>query len=762
MMTHLPPLIADLSLILVTAGLTTLIFKKIKQPVVLGYILAGFLVGPYNTLIPSVTGGEDVQTWSEIGVIFLLFSLGLEFSFKKLIKIGGSAGITAVVEIVIMIAVGFVAGKLMGWSSMDSLFLGAILSMSSTTIIIRAFDELGMKTKKFAGLVFGILIAEDLIAILLMVLLSTLAISKEFAGGELGAQLFKLLFFLIAWFVAGIFFIPTLLKRTRRLMNDETLLIVSLGLCLLMVVLSVNVGFSAALGAFVMGSIFAETTSVERIEHLIQPVKDLFGAIFFVSVGMMIDPSVLVDHAKPVIIVTLLTIFGKFFASASGAILSGQPLKQSVQAGLSLAQIGEFSFIIAALGVSLKVTSEFLYPITVAASVVTTLTTPFLIKNSEWFYFLIERKLPKRWINFLNRYSSGSQQIAAYSEWKGLIRSYFRNIAIQTVVIMGIILLSKELLYPLTLKLLGTGLGGTVAITLVTLLLVTAPLWALTVRKINSPAFTNLWMTRSINRTPLIGLELFRIALAMVLMGFLFETFFSTPVTLFITLPIIAVIILIFSKPLQTIYTRAEKRFITNLNEREHEKARYNAMAPWDAHMANFSVGPDMGFIGKSLMELGWREKYGVNIALIERGRQTVVSPNREEKLYPGDLIRVIGTDEQLAAFQELFVMNGTAEEENDRPEVVLKNIPVTERCALYNRSINSLTQQEKADILIVGLERNGERILNPDSGMLIEPDDVLWAIGTKERLRQFINANGSGNMEPATSEVRPGRVQDI
>jgi CPA2 family monovalent cation:H+ antiporter-2 len=377
-MTHLPHLITDLGLILAVAGITTLLFKKIKQPVVLGYIIAGLLVGPHVSLIPTVVDDEAIKTWSEIGVIFLLFSLGLEFSFKKLVKVGGSASITAVVEIVLMIAVGYGAGIFMGWSPMDSIFLGAILSMSSTTIIIRAFDELGVRTRKFAGLVFGILIVEDLVAILLLVLLSTLAVSQQFAGGELLMQLLKLAFFLILWFLAGIFFIPTFLKRTQKLMNDETMLIVSLALCLLMVVLAVAVGFSAALGAFIMGSILAETTQAERIEHLIKSVKDLFGAIFFVSVGMMIDPKVLIEYAGPVLIVTLLTITGKFLATAIGALLSGQSLKHSVQAGMSLAQIGEFSFIIASLGLSLKVTSAFLYPIAVAASAVTTFTTPFL------------------------------------------------------------------------------------------------------------------------------------------------------------------------------------------------------------------------------------------------------------------------------------------------------------------------------------------------------------------------------------------------
>ena len=359
-MIHLPVLIADLGLILAAAGVTTLLFKKIKQPLVLGYILAGVLVGPYIDFMPTVTDHKSITIWAEIGVIFLLFSLGLEFSFKKLVKVGGSASITAIVEVVFMLLIGFGVGKMLGWSTMDSIFLGGILSVSSTTIIIRAFEELGVKHKKFAGLVFGVLIVEDLVAILLLVLLSTLAVSQQFAGTEMLISILKLAFFLVLWFLGGIFLIPTFLKATKKLMNDETMLIVSLALCLVMVLLAVKVGFSPALGAFIMGSILAETTQAEKIEHLTKSVKDLFAAIFFVSVGMLIDPSILLEYALPIVAVTLATVLGKLISSTLGALLSGQPLKTSVQAGMSLAQIGEFSFIIATLGLTLKVTSDFL------------------------------------------------------------------------------------------------------------------------------------------------------------------------------------------------------------------------------------------------------------------------------------------------------------------------------------------------------------------------------------------------------------------
>ncbi|HYX34977.1 MAG TPA: cation:proton antiporter, partial [Oligoflexus sp.] len=393
-MVHLPALIQDLGIILITAAATTLIFKWLKQPVVLGYLIAGLLVGPHVSFVPTVVDTESVKVWAEIGVIFLLFGLGLEFSFKKLAKVGKSAGIAALFEIITMTSVGYLLGRALGWTTMDSLFLGAILSMSSTTIIIRAFDELGLKAKGFVSLVFGVLIVEDLAAILILVLLTIIASPNPVSGSEVLISTLRLGFFLLLWFVVGIYFVPGLMKRVKKHLSDETLLIVSIGLCLTMVIIATQVGFSPALGAFVMGSILAETKEGLRIEHLIVPVRDLFAAVFFVSVGMMIDPKILMENFGVVLLIIAVTIVGKLFGSGLGALLSGRSLRQSMQAGLSLAQIGEFSFLIAALGVSLKVTSDFLYPIVIAVSAVTTFTTPYMIKYSGPIVTWIERHIP--------------------------------------------------------------------------------------------------------------------------------------------------------------------------------------------------------------------------------------------------------------------------------------------------------------------------------------------------------------------------------
>lgn len=739
-MAHVPHLITDLGLILAVAGVTTLIFRKIRQPVVLGYIIAGFLVGPHVSLFPTVVDSEGIKTWSEIGVIFLLFSLGLEFSFRKLVKVGGAASVTAVVEVVLMIAIGFAAGQLMDWSVMDSIFLGAILSMSSTTIIIRAFDELGVRTKKFATLVFGILIVEDVVAILLLVLLSTLAVSQQFAGIELMMQMLKLTFFLILWFLAGIFFIPTFLKRTRNLMNDETMLVVCVAMCLLMVMLAVEVGFSAALGAFIMGSILAETTQAERIEHLVKSVKDLFAAIFFVSVGMMIDPRVLQEYALPLLIITLITIAGKFLTTTLGALLAGQSLKQAVQAGMSLAQIGEFSFIIASLGVSLNVTSAFLYPIAVAASAVTTFTTPFLIRQAAPFYSFLERRLPAKWVKTLNRYSSGTQQLSAFGEWRTLLNAYGVSLAVHSVLIIAIIFLSQEFLFPAVAEIVANEFTARLITVAITLLLMVPFIWALAIRRIARDAYRNLWLNRKLNRGPLIAIEIGRIAAAVLHVAFLINTFFSISVALVIAVAAMAAAILVFSHKLQQFYEKIEKRFLLNLNERDLQKNHTDVTA-WDVHLTDFEIQPEFPLAGKQLQELGLREQFGVNIAMIERGNLSIIVPDRYERMYPGDKISVIGTDEQLGRVKDLFEAGpgeypGTSV--RDR-EISLQNLTVTRDSRLFRKTIRKSGLREQARALVVGVERNGERILNPDSALTLDENDIVWIVCNKNQLERFL-----------------------
>lgn len=733
---HLPNLISDLGLILVTAAIAVILFRKLKQPLVLGYLVAGFLASSQFDFFPTVKDMDSVKVWAEIGVIFLLFSLGLEFSFKKLMKVGGTASITAITQIVGMVIIGYFIGQLMDWGKMNSLFLGVILSISSTTIILKTFDELGVKTQKFAGNVIGALIVQDILAILMMVMLSTVAVSQQFSGGELMQSVLKLIFFLTIWFVAGIFFIPTLLKKAKHLLTDEMLLIVSLALCLLMVLFAANVGFSPALGAFIMGSIIAETTQAEHIEHLVKPVKDLFGAVFFVSVGMLINPEMLVKYAVPVGFLTFAVILGQSFLSTIGALFSGQPLKQSIQTGMSLSQIGEFSFIIATLGMTLNVISDFLYPIIVAVSAITTFTTPFMVKFSTPFSIYLEKKLPRRWVKRIERYSANTEAIKSVSTWQIVLRAYLTQVVIHSIIIVAIISLSSKYILPLVQD---SRFGNAIA-ALITIVLLSPFLWALSLRRVATKQVQELMQVRKY-QGPIIVLVFFRIVLSLFYIGFILNTFFS-PIIAFIALVIAVVSYVLFPKKLHAFYNKIEGHFLKNYHGREIAKTnkRQNVLSPWDGHMANFNIALASNIIGKTLEELRIREHFGINIATIKRGTIIINIPSRSERLFPGDEISVIGTDEQVVAFKNYLDQN-----EIDLPEEVLEDEIILQQLELKNRicigkTIRESQIREKTQGIIVGIERNGKRILNPESHLILEADDTLWIAGDKKKIASFLS----------------------
>ncbi|MGO4770083.1 cation:proton antiporter [Flavobacterium sp. W22_SRS_FK3] len=730
---HLKPLISDLGLILMTAGIAVLLFKRMKQPLVLGYLIAGFLAGNHFDFFPSVSDLKSVEVWAEIGVIILLFSLGLEFSFKKLMKVGGTASITAITQIIFMVAVGYLAGQWMGWSKMDSIFLGVILSISSTTIILRTFEELGVKAQKFAGIVIGSLIVQDIVAILMMVLLSTIAVSQQFSGSELLMSVLKLIFFLTVWFVGGIFFIPTLLKKAKHLLTDEMLLIISLALCLTMVSFAANVGFSPALGAFIMGSIIAETTQAEHIEHLIKPVKDLFGAIFFVSVGMLIDPEMLYTHALPVAILTLVTIIGQSVSSTIGALISGQPLKQSVQTGMSLSQIGEFSFIIATLGMTLNVTSSFLYPVVVAVSAVTTFTTPFMVKYAVPFSDFLESKLPRKWVKNINRYSVNAQAIKSVSIWQKVVNAYIIQIVLHTIIIAAVILLSARFVAPLVAD---TRFGNTLA-ALITLITIAPFLWALSLRRVADEEVELLWAERKY-RGALLMLILIRMSIGLFFVGFLLNIFFS-PIVAFVALIIAIAAYQIFPKRLNEQYHKIENHFLKNLNDRENKKIdrRYANLMPWDGHMSFFDIGRESNLAGKTLEELRIREQMGINIAYIKRGDVTIPIPTKNERLFPGDEICIIGTDAQVTEFTKYLNQNETDDAKIvEESQIVLRQLEVFDE-QFMQKSIGQF--RTKTNGMVVGIERNGNRILNPESNIILEKNDIIWVVGDKKRMSQLM-----------------------
>lgn len=732
---HLYPLITDLGLILMTAGVSVLIFKKLKQPLVLGYLVAGFLAGNHFDLFPSITDTESINVWAEIGVIFLLFSLGLEFSFKKLMRVGGTASITASVQIIAMIFIGYLCGMALGWSTMNSMFLGAILSMSSTTIILRAFDELDVKGKKFAGIVFGALIVEDIVAILLMVLLSTIAVSQNFSGTDLFISAIKLVFFLVLWFLCGIFLVPTLLKKTKDLLTDETLLIVALALCLGMVILATKAGFSPALGAFIMGSIIAETTYAEKIEHLIKPVKDLFGAIFFVSVGMLINPLTLVEYAVPVLIITIVTIFGKTLFTAVGALLSGQPLKQSVQAGMSLAQIGEFSFIIATLGMNLGVTSTFLYPIVVAVSAVTTFTTPFMIKSSEKVYEKLDAILPHKMRLAIENYSHNSQSIKVTSSWQQFVKSNITQILINSVIAVAIILFSKFYLLPMV----SSNKFESLIAGLITLIAIMPFCYALGFKPFNEKILDSLSKEKKYT-APIFITRIFRIGIVIMFLILLLNIFFS-PLVSVISLFLIFALVSVNRKKIINQYLRLESHFLTNFNERDTaqnktEKQETLKLDFYDGHLTSFVISTLSILTGKTLEELKFRENIGINIVKIKRGDIIIYIPEKTQRLFPGDEISIVGTDEQVIKFAHYLKIN-EIETTSEYTNLVLQKF------TLYNpnfidKSIRESKLRELTKGLVICIDRPDCRILNPESDVVLRENDELWIAGESSLLNKY------------------------
>jgi CPA2 family monovalent cation:H+ antiporter-2 len=437
-MHHAIGFIQDLAVIMAIAGVVTVLFHRLKQPVVLGYIVAGVIIGPYTPPFQLIHDEATIQTLGELGVVFLMFSLGLEFSLKKLFKVGATAFVAAASEIVLMIWIGYEIGQWFGWNAMDSLFLGAMLAISSTTIIVKALSELGMKGEPFAQLIFGILIVEDILAIAMLVLLSGIAQTGSVSAGVAFVTLGKLLLFMTVSMVVGILIVPRALDYVAKAKSDEMLLVTVLGFCFGFCLLVVKLDYSIALGAFLIGAIMAESRNLQRIEHLIAPVRDMFSAIFFVTIGLMLNPAVLVDYWWPIAVITVAVVFGKIVSCGLGTFLAGRDGRTSMRVGMSVAQIGEFSFIIASLGLSLKVTSSFLYPIAVTVSALTTLFTPYLIKAADPITRRIARAMP---VPVANTFGLYSQWLASLSPDTGgpTLFSMTRRIVLQIAVNLALV-----------------------------------------------------------------------------------------------------------------------------------------------------------------------------------------------------------------------------------------------------------------------------------------------------------------------------------
>ena len=743
-MASLPELVKDLALILIVASIVTLIFKKLRQPLVLGYIVAGFIVSPHMPLTMSVLDKENIHTWADIGVMFLLFSLGLDFSIKKILKMGISPFISAIIIVFSMMMLGMGVGHAFSWSKMDCIFLGGMMAMSSTTIIYKAFDDMGLRQQRFAGLVMSVLILEDILAIVMMVMLSAIASGNNPDGEQMLGSLFKIGFFLILWFVVGLFAIPTFLRHTRKLMSSETMLIVALGLCCAMAWVSSSVGFSSAFGAFVMGSILAETIEADKIIRLVEPVKNLFGAIFFVSVGMLVDPNILISYALPIAILVIAILAGQGIFGTLGFMLSGQPLKTAMRCGFSMAQIGEFAFIIASLGLSLGVISEFLYPVVVAVSVITTFLTPYMIRAAEPAYTILEKRLPKRWIRRLNHL--GAEHHASPDEqslWKRLLRKMILNTVIYAILILAITAVMLSFFLPFARHLLphwwANGACG-----VLTLLLIAPFMRALVMKNNHSDEFRALWIENRMNRLPLTFTVLARIAIAVAFLFYICNYLARFANAIVITLALTAIALMILSRGLKQRSIRLERLFIKNLNSREIQaevtgkrKPRFEGhLLDRDIHISEFTVPENSSWAGQSLGQIEFRNRFGVHVSSILRGYQRLNIPGGDCIIFPGDQLQVIGNDEQLTQFGLTLDFETIPEDEHiEEREMKLQKFVISSKSKLIGTDLQNSGIRDQYNCMVVGIEEGQQHLTIINPSHVFQAGDIVWMVGERESL---------------------------
>lgn len=742
-------LVTQLAIILIAAGVFTVISKALKQPLILGYIVAGIIVGPHLGIFPQFSP-ESVDEWSELGVIFLLFGLGLEFSFKKLLSVGSSAAILAVTNCIGMFIIGMTTGSAIGWSSMESTFLGGMMSMSSTTIIIKAYTDMGIKNKPYSTLIFGALVVEDLLAVLLMVLLSTLAVSNQFSGGEMLMALAKLVFFLVLCFLVGMYVIPLLLKRAKKYLTDEIRLLVGIGLCFLLVVFANMSGFSSALGAFIMGSVLASTLEGENIAKVTVPIKDLFGAIFFVSVGMMVDPSVIAEHWGIILIITGIAMLGILICSVCGTLLAGKDLDTAIHSGFTLAQLGEFSFIIASLGVSLGVVRGFIYPVIISVSVITTFTTPYMIKAADPVSAWLHKKLPSSVLSKLNRSEkAAAQSTAEKNEWKAYLKSYALRVGLYSVILIAIMASAQEWLANLITHFF-TGWSDnlvTLVKVVLTMLFMAPFVYGLGV---NSGALyeysRKIYKRNHMAKWPLFALILFRTLLAV--------TFAIAPILANYPLTgwkallifIAIAVFIVMGRKATNKFTLVEDRFFKNLNEKEeYEKSLApvtnsvnEVFAGYDVHAEDFAISPYFSHIGLRLREMPFRHTAGINVVKIKRGEKSIIIPSGDEKIYPGDILVVVGTSEQLDTFRKVL-------DENVESPVVMEDdfvvepLVVSHDSDLAGKTLRELDMR-KNGCVVISLSRGGHLTANPKADFMIEDGDTVWIAGLKSSIDWYKN----------------------
>ena len=731
-------LISDLAFILILGAAVTLLFKWMKQPVVLGYIVAGFLASPHFEYLPSVTTISNIDFWAQIGIVVLLFSLGLEFSFKKLVNVGGSAIVTALIIVIGMMGAGFAIGHLLGFSHINSLFLGGMLSMSSTTIIIKALTDLNLKQKKFASMIFAVLIVEDLFAVLMMVILSSIAINNTVEGGEMLFSVGKLAFFLIIWFLVGVFVLPSVLNSARRYLNEETLLIISMGLCLGMAVFSVYCGFSLALGAFVMGSILAGTSDAERIERVVSPVKDLFGAVFFISVGMMVDPTIIVKFWAPILILSAVVIVGMILFGTAGMLLTGQTLRVAIESGFSLTQIGEFAFIIASLGMSLGVLDPNIYPIVVAVSVITTFTTPYFIRMADPVYDKIERHLPKRLHFLIDRYTKqASSESETKALWSSVLQRYLWRIMLYSIVLIAIILVTMKWLLPFCLEISDS--WGRLLCAFIALSAMAPFLLALSYPSSKKVERRRLREANAHFDVPLIVMRVFRTLIALGFIIYLLSSIYSMRVGWAAGLSVFLLLLIFLSGKVKKRMRGIESKFLNNLNERELRRSGRNNNLISDLHLAYVEVGYSCPFVGERLIDSNLRQRYGVNVSSIQRGASVILVPKGDTRIFPGDVLGVIGTDEQIQRLLDV-VGKSTSDDTSPSDTTDVRNIKFTsihlsDTSPLIGKTSASGGIREQYSALLVAVQHPDGSYTYPDGTTRFNAQDILWLVGNPKTL---------------------------
>lgn len=766
---HIAPIISDLSIILVCAGVVCLLFRWFKQPLVLGYIVAGVIASPHSTWFPIDASIENINVWAEIGSIFILFMLGLEFSFKKLFKTGSSVGITAIFELVSMLTIGYLLGQFMGWTQIESLFLGGMLTLSSSAIVTKTIEELNLKEAPFVKYAFGVLVIEDLIAMVMMVIFSTMGLADIFPAEQVMEVILKLLLFITIWLLTGILIIPSFFKLFKRHLNDETLMITSVGLCLLMVIITVKAGFSAGLGAFIMGSILAETTEVERIERSVHSLKNFFSAIFFVSVGMLIDPEILKAQYPTILLITVCFILGKMIFTSLGLFLTGRPLHTSLRLGFSLAQIGEMAFILAAIGVNLRLISDQIYPLIVSVSVITIFLTPSVMKIADPISHWIILKSPQGWRKRLLK-GKDSSKAPTPSLWKSVLLRYISY----TFVLVAIIHTLQELsvLYLLPFMSDISDRWSHWVTLLITLLLMAPFLRILLINRNNlHESYQRLWLLNRRNRLILGLMLLFRLLIVFYYIVSTLYRYYPFNQYVIGLLALLLLVVIFNSNSLLKYYFVLEQHFLMNLNQRQIEQARLSrgnrptdriartAQEKWidiQYHVTHLRVLPKSSFVGKTLIEINLRHQYRISVVRIKKKFLTINIPLGNCIIEQGDILIIMATLADLTQFirqasylsqdhkQSITLREYALKQKRERKvnRLISTAISIDDQSGLLGKTLKDSDISERTRSLLLGIERAGISMMNVSPDEIFQEGDILWVLAEKKQIVSLIERN--------------------